>query len=358
MSGMWGNKLKLSIWGESHGEAIGIVVDGLPSGIVLDMQAIEKEMARRAPNGGEFSTQRKEADKVEILSGFFDGHTTGTPLCAMIRNSNTRSADYGKTKDLPRPSHSDYGYYVQSNGNNDFRGGGHSSGRITAPLVFAGAICKQLLRERGIEICSHLLNVGNVRDTRFGVDIPQELTKRLQDMALPLIDSGKEKEIAQVVADARKQGDSVGGGIEVAICGVSAGVGQPFFNSIESTLAGLLFSVPAVKGIEFGNGFAMTEMFGSQANDQFCLQDGKIKTITNNNGGVCGGIANGMPIVFNVAIKPTPSIYKEQQSVNLATMQEEKLTIEGRHDPCIVVRALPVIESVAAIAIYELLDKD
>lgn len=357
MSGMWGSKIKLSIFGESHGNAIGITIDGLPAGFSIDMDKIMMEMSRRAPGKSSLSTPRKESDIPEILSGYFEGKTTGTPLCAIIRNSNTKSKDYSKLKDVMRPGHADYTGAVRYKGFNDYRGGGHFSGRITAPLVFAGAICKQILEVKGIIVSAHINSIGKIKDFSFlESDISDELLNSFKENELPLINTKLEDEMRQEILSARSSGDSIGGTIECAILGVSPGIGDPFFDSVESTLAHLMFSVPAVKGIEFGKGFDISKMRGSEANDEYYLENGNIKTKTNNNGGILGGITNGMPIIFNVAIKPTASIFKEQNTVNIATMEETTLCIEGRHDPCIVQRALPVIEAVAAIGITELMN--
>lgn len=357
MSGMWGSKIKLSIFGESHGNAIGITIDGLPAGFSIDMDKIMMEMSRRAPGKSSLSTPRKESDIPDILSGYFEGKTTGTPLCAIIRNSNTKSKDYSKLKDVMRPGHADYTGAVRYKGFNDYRGGGHFSGRITAPLVFAGAICKQILEVKGIIVSAHINSIGKIKDCSFlESDISDELLNSFKEKELPLINTKLEDEMRQEILSARSSGDSIGGTIECAILGVSPGIGDPFFDSVESTLAHLMFSVPAVKGIEFGKGFDISKMRGSEANDEYYLENGNIKTKTNNNGGILGGITNGMPIIFNVAIKPTASIFKEQNTVNIVTMEETTLCIEGRHDPCIVQRALPVIEAVAAIGITELMN--
>lgn len=357
MSGMWGSKIKLSIFGESHGNAIGITIDGLPAGFSIDMDKIMMEMSRRAPGKSSLSTPRKESDIPEILSGYFEGKTTGTPLCAIIRNSNTKSKDYSKLKDVMRPGHADYTGAVRYKGFNDYRGGGHFSGRITAPLVFAGAICKQILEVKGIIVSAHINSIGKIKDCSFlESDISDELLNSFKEKELPLINTKLEDEMRQEILSTRSSGDSIGGTIECAILGVSPGIGDPFFDSVESTLAHLMFSVPAVKGIEFGKGFDISKMRGSEANDEYYLENGNIKTKTNNNGGILGGITNGMPIIFNVAIKPTASIFKEQNTVNIVTMEETTLCIEGRHDPCIVQRALPVIEAVAAIGITELMN--
>lgn len=356
MSGMWGNNIKVSIFGESHGNAIGITIDGLPSGIELDLEKIDQEMKRRAPGKSALSTPRKESDVPEILSGFFDGKTTGTSLCGMIRNSDTRSRDYGKLKDLMRPGHADYTGAVRYSGFNDFRGGGHFSGRITAPLVFAGAICKQILEQKGIVIGAHVKSIKNITDSSFDyTNISKEQLLRFRNSEIPLIDSSKEEAMRNSIIEAKKQGNSVGGIIECAVVGVEPGIGSPFFDSVESTLSHLLFSVPAVKGVEFGLGFDITELYGSESNDDFYYEKDVIKTKTNNNGGILGGITSGMPVVFKVAMKPTPSISKEQDTINIASKQNEKLVVEGRHDPCIVQRAIPVIEAVTAIGILDLI---
>ena len=356
MSGMWGNNLKISIFGESHGNAIGITIDGLPSGLEIDLEKIDKEMARRAPGKSSLSTARKEPDRPEILSGYFEGKTTGTPLCAIIRNSDTRSKDYGKLKDLMRPGHADYTGAIKYEGFNDYRGGGHFSGRITAPLVFAGAICKQILEKEGIVIGAHVKKIKNVSDESFDyTSISKEMLYKLNEKELPLINEAKEEEMRKVILEAKENGDSVGGVVECSIVGIEAGIGEPFFDSVESTLSHLLFSVPAVKGVEFGLGFDITELYGSEANDEFYYDGELVKTRTNNNGGILGGITSGMPIMFKTAIKPTASIIKEQKTINIKEKKNDTLVIEGRHDPCIVQRAIPVIEAVAAIGILDLI---
>lgn len=353
---MWGNNIKLSIFGESHGNAIGINIDNLPPGFPLDMEEIMREMRRRAPGKNNLSTARKESDVPEILSGYFEGKTTGTPLCAIIRNSDNKSKDYSKIKDVMRPGHGDYPGFVKYKGFNDYRGGGHFSGRITAPLVFVGAICKQILRKSGIEIVAHIKSIGDMEDKSFlDCDLDKLFINSLKYEEFPLIKKNLEEKMKNEILSARKEGDSVGGIIECMVLGIKAGIGSPFFDSVESTLAHLIFSVPAVKGVEFGMGFDISKMKGSKSNDEYYLKEGKVKTKTNNNGGIIGGITNGMPIIFRVAIKPTPSVYKEQNSINISTMEETTLQIEGRHDPCIVQRAVPVIEGVSAVGILNLI---
>lgn len=356
MSGIWGNNLKVSIFGESHGNAIGINIDGLPSGIELDLDNIDKEMKRRAPGKNSISTSRNESDIPEILSGYFNGRTTGTPLCAIIRNSDTRSKDYGELKNLMRPGHADFTGNVRYSGFNDYRGGGHFSGRITAPLVFCGAICKQILLQKGIEIGAHIKKIKNIEDMSFDyVNISKQQLSNLQTLELPLLDLSKEEAMKNTIIDAKNQGDSVGGIIECAVVGINVGLGNPFFDSVESTLSHLLFSVPAVKGVEFGLGFELADMYGSQSNDEMYYEGNQVKSKTNNNGGIIGGITTGMPIIFKVAIKPTPSISRQQNTVNIKDKKDDILYIKGRHDPCIVQRAIPVIEAVTAIGIFDLM---
>lgn len=353
MSGVFGKNIKITIFGQSHSEAIGGIISGVDSGIIIDTEVIKQEMLRRASKGSELDTPRVEKDEVEILSGILDGKTTGDPICGIIRNTNIKSKDYSELKNLMRPSHSDYGYFVKTNGNNDYRGGGQSSGRMTAPMVFCGSIVKQILKEKyGIEISSHILSVGGIYDERFSVNCEEVESINKE---FPLINKSLESAMKEEIIKARSEGDSVGGRIECCVLGLKAGVGNPIFDSIESEISALLFATPAVKGIEFGNGFEMSKMRGSQANDSYYYDGDKVKTTSNNNGGILGGISNGMPIVFNVAIKPTPSIFKEQDTINVQEKCNAKLSLKGRHDPCIVIRAVPVIEALTAIAIYDLI---
>ena len=320
-----------TIFGESHGPAIGVVLEGVPSGVEMDLDFIRAELQRRAPGKSALTTARKEADEPEILSGVFDGKTTGTPLCAIIRNTDPRSKDYAKLKHLPRPSHADYAGAVRYGGFNDYRGGGHFSGRLTAPLVFAGALAKLILQEKGVIITSAISILEGTPDP-------------------------SPEEIEEIILAARKAGDSVGGAISCTVTGISAGFGAPDFGcNAEGIFAQHLFAVPAVKGIAFGAGFGFSCMRGSEANDPFYMEEGQVKTRTNASGGINGGITNGMPIVFEVAIRPTPSIAMEQNTVDLAEKKDATLVIEGRHDPCIVQRALPVVEAAAALASCELL---
>lgn len=349
--------MRYSIFGESHGPAIGVVLEQVPPGLVLDREAISKEMARRAPGKSPLSTARKEADVPEILSGVFDGKTTGTPLCAIIHNSDHHSKDYAKTRFLARPSHGDYTGFVRYQGCNDYRGGGHFSGRLTAPLVFAGAVAKQLLAQRGITVGAHISQIGTVKDKSFAdTQLTPTLFQTLSKKAFPTVDDQAGAAMQAEILQAREELDSIGGAIQCAVLGLPVGVGSPDLGcNVEGVLAQHLFAVPAVKGISFGAGFAFASMRGSAANDPFYMDGGQVKTRTNHSGGVNGGISNGMPILFQVAIRPTPSIGQEQNTINFSTMEDAKLTIQGRHDPCIVHRAVPVIEAAAALAICELL---
>lgn len=357
MSGVWGNKIKLSIFGESHGEGIGIVVDGIEPGISINMENIEKDMERRAPGRNNLSTQRKEKDKPEVLSGIFNGFSTGAPISMIIRNNDNKSRDYSKIKDVIRPGHADFPGYVRYKGFNDYRGGGHFSGRITAPLVFAGALAKEILKGKGIFVGSHIKQVGKVKDSSFdSLNLNKDDLENLLKKELPLIDDSKIEEVKEEIISHKMDGDSIGGIVECGVVGLKAGIGNPFFDSLESTISHLAFSVPAVKGIEFGKGFDFANMKGSEANDEYYLEEGNIKTYSNNNGGITGGISNGMPLIFRVVIKPTPSILKEQRTVNINKMENEILSVKGRHDPCIVQRALVVIEAIAALSILELIN--
>ena len=353
MSSMTGKNIKISVFGQSHSEGIGVVIDGLPAGVRLDMDKIYAFMARRAPGNNAMSTARKEADMPEILSGLADGMTCGAPLCAVIRNTNTRSGDYSNLKDCPRPSHADFAASVRYNGFNDVAGGGHFSGRLTAPLCFAGAVCMQILKDMGIEIKAHIYSIAGIKDEPF--DLVNITDCDIASKEFPVIDDNAGKKMIDRILEAKAQADSVGGIIECAVTGVAAGCGDPMFDGVENIIAKNIFAVPAVKGIEFGNGFECAEITGSENNDPYRIVDGKIVTETNNAGGITGGITTGMPIVFRTAIKPTPSIGKEQQSVSLSKNENTELIIKGRHDPCIIQRAVPVIEAVAAMSILDII---
>lgn len=351
--------MKHMIFGESHGKAIGVVLSNVPAGIELDMDEIAFEMSRRAPGKSPLSTARKEADIPQILSGVFEGRTTGTPLAAMIQNTDQHSKDYSKTKDLARPGHADYTGFMRYQACNDYRGGGHFSGRLTAPLVFAGAVAKQVLLQEGITIGAHIKQVANIQDVTFDEEkypASNHTFSKLAHKSFPVLDDAKGKEMQEAIMAAKMDLDSVGGVIECAVKGLPAGIGSPDFGeNVEGVFAQHMFAVPAVKGIAFGAGYDCASMRGSQMNDPFYMHCGEVCTRTNYNGGVNGGITNGMPILFTVAIRPTPSIAREQDTVNMDTMENAKICIEGRHDPCIVHRAVPVIEAAAALAVCELL---
>ncbi len=354
MGSCYGRNIKISIFGQSHSEGIGVVVDGLPAGEAVDMEGLKAFMNRRAPGQDAYSTTRKEADEPEVLSGLVNGYTCGAPLCAVIRNTNTRSRDYDNLKDVPRPSHADYAAQVKFGGFQDVAGGGHFSGRLTAPLCIAGGIAKQILSRKGIEVRAHIVQIGQV--TTQGMDSCSQIPEReFVDGEFPVYDEGAALRMREEIEAARADGDSVGGMIECMITGVPAGIGEPMFDGVENRLAVLLFGIPAVKGLEFGNGFSACGMRGSENNDAYTIKGGDIVTETNRHGGILGGITSGMPILFRVAIKPTPSIGKEQRSVRMSTLTEETLVIKGRHDPCIVPRAVPVVEAAAAVALLDML---
>lgn len=356
MSSVMGNKIRLSVFGESHGTAIGCVLDGFPAGITLDNEKIKRDMQRRAPGRDKTATARREADEPIILSGVLNGKTTGAPIAMQILNTNTKSGDYGNIALVPRPSHSDYPAFVKYGGNNDIRGGGHFSGRLTAPVVFAGALAKQALEERGIKIAAHIRQIGSVCDERFDLNnIGADLLEELGASSFGTIRKGAEDEMRAEIERARFEGDSVGGIIECAVTGVPAGFGGNMLDTVEGRLSSALFGIPAVKGVEFGAGFGFADMLGSEANDPYEMLGDKVALKSNNNGGVLGGITSGAPIVFSVAIKPTPSISKPQASVNLKTMENETLVINGRHDPCIVPRAVPVVEAMAAFTLLDII---
>ena len=321
----YGDRFRFTIWGQSHGPAIGVTMEGLPAGFAIDFEALQRFLDRRAP-GQAGSTPRKEADRPEFVSGLVDGVTCGGPVTAMIRNENTRSGDYDNLKYIPRPGHADYTAWIKYGEARDAAGGGQFSGRLTAPLCIAGGICLQLLAPMGITVSARLVRVGGETDPEKFMD---------------------------AIAAARAEGDSVGGVVECAVSGVPAGVGEPMFDGLENRIAGAVFGIPGVKGLEFGSGFAGAGLRGSQNNDPFYVEDGAVRTRTNNAGGILGGISTGMPIVFRAAFKPTPSIAKPQQSVDLRTMTETTLAVRGRHDPCIALRAVPVVEAAAAVAVYD-----
>ena len=351
----YGEKIRLTVFGESHGECIGCVLEGLPAGFRIDMDRVLAQMARRAPGKDKTATPRLEKDFPVIKSGVLNGVTTGAPLTCIIENTNTKSGDYGGLLETPRPAHSDYPAFAKYKGFNDIRGGGHFSARLTAPIVFAGSIARQILEEKGVKIAAHISSIGDIEDDRFNpVDIPDSLIDRLTGSAFALIDESVEDKMRAAVEAARKEADSVGGTVECAVVGLPVGIGGPLFDGVEGALAKAIFGIPAVKGIEFGAGFESSRKLGSENNDSYRYKDGKVVCGTNNSGGILGGITNGMPVIFRAAFKPTPSIGKPQKTVNLKTGEDAVLTIKGRHDPCVVPRAVSVVEAVAAVAILDL----
>ena len=356
MSSMTGNKLKLSVFGESHGVAVGCVLDGLPAGLELDFEAIHRQMARRAPGRDKTATARTEADVPQVLSGVLNGVTTGAPLAMMIQNTDAHSEDYQSLKTVPRPSHGDYPASVKYRGFNDLRGGGHGSGRLTAPLVFAGAVAGQLLAQKGVTVGAHILRIGSVTDDSFDFNhIEKAQLMGLAASDFPVLAADCQEKMCEEIERYRLQQDSIGGMIECAAIGLPVGLGEGLFDSAESRLSQLLFSIPAVKGVQFGTGFGFAGSCASDVNDGYTVKDGRIALLSNHNGGILGGMTTGAPLVLSVAIKPTPSIGRPQPSVNMATMQNETVTVQGRHDPCIVPRAVPAVEAAVAFTLADLL---
>ncbi len=351
MKNTFGQSVAVTLFGESHGAEIGAVIDGLAPGISVDEDFIRHQLALRRP-AGNISTARVEADPFRIVSGVFEGHTTGTPICILIPNSNTKSGDY--TRGLPRPGHADYAAMCKYHGFEDYRGGGHFSGRITAPLVAAGAIAISALYAKGIEIGTHIASIADIKDRPFGDDLHSDI-KALANLQFPVLDEAIASKMISYIEAAAKEGDSVGGVLETVVTGMPCGVGEPWFDTVEGVLSHALFAIPAIKGVAFGDGFGMTEMYGSQANDALYTNGTDIMTKTNHNGGINGGITNGMPIRFSVAVKPTPSIFKEQDSVDIEQMQNARLALKGRHDPAIIHRARVVVDSMTALVLCDLL---
>lgn len=351
-----GRLCTLTIYGESHGPSIGAVLDGLPAGAAIDWDEVRREMARRAPGRSALATARKEADAFTVESGWFEGHTTGTPLAVRIANGDPHSKDYSTLRRLMRPGHADYAGRVRYSGWNDYRGGGHFSGRLTAPLVFAGAVAKQLLRQAGVSVGAHILCIADVQDRPFPpLGVGREALEALSHRELPLLDEAQEAPMRAAVLAAKDAADSVGGVIECMAEGLAPGLGDPLFDSVESRLSQMLFSVPAVKGVEFGDGFALAGMRGSEANDPLRMGDGRVRPVSNHNGGLTGGITDGAPVIFRAVIKPTPSIGRAQHTVDAERGEDAVLEIRGRHDPCIVPRAVPVIEAAAAWTLLDIL---
>ena len=353
MSSIWNNNLTISIFGESHGPAIGVILDNLPSGEHIDTAELMKFMARRAPKKDVTSTQRCESDMPQIMSGVNGNKTTGTPLCAFIQNTDTHSVDYSNISTLARPGHADYTGALRYRGFNDVRGGGHFSGRLTAPLVFAGEVCGQILERRGIYTGAHILSIHNIKDTPFNeLSTTREDILAVRRKNFPVINEKKGTAMINDIDKARMACDSVGGVVECITTNVPAGIGSPIFDGLENSIAQLIFGIPAVKGLEFGAGFECTKMLGSQNNDEFYVDErGHVLTKTNNHGGILGGISSGMPITVRVAFKPTPSIAKPQGTVDYTNLKNDTIEIVGRHDPCVVPRAVPVVEAAINVAI-------
>jgi chorismate synthase len=356
MSSTVGSRLSLSIFGQSHAPAIGMTLEGIPAGETVDLEGLQQFLNRRAPGRNPWSTKRKEEDVPEFLAGLMDGRTCGTPLTAMIRNQNTRSEDYENLRDVPRPGHADFTAAQKFGGFQDVAGGGHFSGRLTAPLCIAGGICLQILRRRGIQIGAHIASIGEIQDQRFHPVMVEKTTlEKIQTEEFPVLDREAGVRMQEVIEKARLEMDSLGGIIECAVIGLPPGLGDPIFDGMENRIARLVFGIPAVKGIEFGAGFSASSMRGSEHNDPFYWSGEGVKTRSNHHGGILGGITSGMPLVFRAAVKPTPSIGREQESVSLSRRESVMLTIKGRHDPCIVPRAVPCMEAAAALAVYDAL---
>ena len=355
MSSEFGNLLKISVFGQSHGKAIGVVVDGLPAGEAIDLEELDRFLDRRRTGKNRLSTARKESDVPVFLSGLENGVTCGAPLCAVIENSDQHSSDYRELRDKPRPGHADYTAYVKWKGQADMRGGGHFSGRLTAPLCVAGGIAKQILARRGVYVGAHLWSVGTERDTPFPLRPTRELFESVAAKPFPVLDDQAGERMQSLILEARQAQDSVGGVIECAATGMPAGLGDPMFGGVENRLASALFGIPAVKGVEFGDGFAAARAHGSENNDPFIMEGGRVAAETNHAGGILGGITSGMPLVLRTAMKPTPSIARPQRTVSLSAGADTELVIHGRHDPCIAHRAVPVVEAVTAAVLLDLL---
>ena len=355
MSSEFGNILRVSVFGQSHGKAIGVNMDGLPAGEAIDLEELNAFLDRRKPGKSPLSTARKESDTPVFLSGLENGVTCGFPLCAIIENSDQHSSDYSELADKPRPSHADYTARVKWGGHADMRGGGHFSGRLTAPLCIAGGIAKQILARRGIFVGAHLAAVGTVDDAPFPLRPTRELFDAVAAKPFPVVDDEAGQRMQSLILEARQDLDSVGGIIECAAIGLPAGLGDPMFGGVENRLVAALFGIPAVKGVEFGLGFGSARLRGSENNDPFTVENGAVVTASNRSGGILGGITTGMPVILRAAIKPTPSISKPQETVSLSAMENAELVIRGRHDPCIAHRAVPVVEAVTATVLLDLL---
>jgi len=350
MENSFGKLFTITSFGESHGQCAGVIIDGCPAGLPLAEEDVQREVDKRRPTVSPAATTRAEEDKVEILSGVFNGHTTGAPLCLLIWNKDIDSSEYEKTRFLPRPGHADYTAFMKYGGFNDFRGGGRFSGRLTATFVMAGAVARKSLNLIDIEILAHTIEIGGIK---AGVKVPDEIRKNADVNPLKCADPEAAREMTRVIEQARKEGDSVGGIIEGLALNVPTGLGEPIFDTLEGELARALFAIPAVKGVEFGSGFSAARKRGSENNDPFTIRDGKIVTVTNNAGGILGGISNGMPVVVRVVIKPTPSIARKQETVDMQKLQSATLAVRGRHDACIVPRAVPVVEAMMAVTLCD-----
>ena len=355
MSSEFGNILRVSVFGQSHGKAVGVVVDGLPAGEAIDLEELQRFLDRRRPGTGPLSTARKETDVPEFLSGLEGGKTCGAPLCAVIKNADQHSKDYGELADKPRPGHADFTAWAKWGGHADMRGGGHFSGRLTAPLCVAGGIAKQILARRGIFVGAHLASVAGICDRPFPLYPTAALFSEIAAKPFPVLDEAAGERMRAAILEAKNDLDSVGGVIECAAAGLPAGLGEPMFGGVENRLAAALFGIPAVKGVEFGEGFRAAELRGSENNDPFTVEDGEIRAETNRAGGILGGITTGMPLVLRAAVKPTPSIGRPQKTVRLSAMEAAELTVHGRHDPCVAHRAVPVAEAVTAAVLLDML---
>ncbi|WP_297294793.1 chorismate synthase [uncultured Oscillibacter sp.] len=355
MSSEFGNILRVSVFGQSHGKAVGVVVDGLPAGEAIDLEELQRFLDRRRPGTGPLSTTRKETDVPEFLSGLEGGKTCGAPLCAVIKNADQHSKDYGELADKPRPGHADFTAWAKWGGHADMRGGGHFSGRLTAPLCVAGGIAKQILARRGIFVGAHLASVAGICDRPFPLHPTAALFEEVAAKPFPVLDEAAGERMRAAILEAKNDLDSVGGVIECAAAGLPAGLGEPMFGGVENRLAAALFGIPAVKGVEFGEGFRAAELRGSENNDPFTVEDGEIRAESNRAGGILGGITTGMPLVLRAAVKPTPSIGRPQKTVRLSAMEASELTVHGRHDPCVAHRAAPVVEAVTAAVLLDML---
>lgn len=352
MKNTFGQSVALTVFGESHGEAIGAVLDGLAPGIPVDEEEIRRMLTLRRP-AGKISTARVEKDQFEIVSGVFNGRTTGTPICILIPNTDSHSGDYEQLKTTPRPGHADYTAFCKYHGWQDYRGGGHFSGRVTAAVVAAGAIAQSALKTKSIELGTHISTLADISDRPFE-NIEQDI-RTLSGSSFPVLSEEAAEQMHRMILRAGEEGDSLGGVLETAVLGMPAGVGEPWFDTVEGLLSHALFGIPAVKGVEFGAGFALAEMRGSQANDRFYYENGRVLTQTNHNGGINGGITNGMPILFRCAVKPTPSVFSPMQTVDLQTKKNTVLHLKGRHDPAIIHRARVVVDAVTALVLCDLL---